>query len=133
MKFESFVVASVLSGGTSACLEHLIAQHLPDGSVIRSRAPAPRIKTAITNVHVFDGEHFGPRQAIIIDGEQVSTNVSGIESTIDAAGGYLIPGLIDSHVHISDTKGLEALTSFGVTTAMVMACRNYTACAPFEG
>jgi len=35
---------------------------------------------------------------------------------IDAKGQYLIPGLIDMHVHISDDKDVFALLSHGVTT-----------------
>jgi imidazolonepropionase-like amidohydrolase len=100
--------------------------------MIRKHEPPPRTKTAITNVHVFDGTRLTPLQTIIIDGEHISNDTSNIQTTVDGNGGVLIPGLIDCHVHISDVAGLEALTSYGVTTAMVMSCRNYTQCAPLR-
>jgi len=34
----------------------------------------------------------------------------------------LLPGLIDAHVHLRDRSTLEQLASFGVTTALDMAC-----------
>ena len=34
----------------------------------------------------------------------------------------LLPGLIDAHVHLRDRHTLEQLASFGVTTALDMAC-----------
>ena len=34
----------------------------------------------------------------------------------------LLPGLIDAHVHLRDRRTLEQLASFGVTTALDMAC-----------
>ncbi|KAL6872852.1 hypothetical protein J3F83DRAFT_731186 [Trichoderma novae-zelandiae] len=130
---QVLTLASVLSQGTLACVEHLLQERAPDpNAMVRRQEPAPRTKTAIKNVHVFDGTRLGPLQNIIIDGEHISNDSSNIETTVDGNGGVLIPGLIDSHVHISDVAGLEALASYGVTTAMVMSCRNYTQCAPLR-
>ncbi|KAL6886265.1 hypothetical protein HDV57DRAFT_490064 [Trichoderma longibrachiatum] len=126
-------LASILSQSTIACVEHLLQQRTPSpNSMIRKQTPTPRTKTAIANVHVFDGTKLTPLQTIIIDGKHITNDPSNIETTVDGNGGVLIPGLIDCHVHISDVAGLEALTSYGVTTAMTMSCRNYTQCAPLR-
>ncbi|KAJ5117610.1 hypothetical protein N7448_011242 [Penicillium atrosanguineum] len=47
-------------------------------------------------------------------------------------GGFLLPGLIDNHIHLSRLDSLETLTSYGVTTAMNMGCSNYTLCSAFR-
>ncbi|QYT02105.1 Amidohydro-rel domain-containing protein [Trichoderma simmonsii] len=130
---QLLTLAAVLSQGTFACLEHLLQERTPDpNDMIRRQEPAPRSKTAIKNVRVFDGTKLTGLQTVIIDGENISNDTSNIETTVDGNGGVLIPGLIDCHVHISNVAGLETLTSYGVTTAMVMACRNYTQCAPLR-
>ncbi|KAK0761372.1 hypothetical protein N5P37_006322 [Trichoderma harzianum] len=130
---QFLTLATVLSQGAFACLEHLLQERTPDpNDMIRRQEPAPRTKTAIKNVRVFDGTKLTGLQTVIIDGENISNDTSNIETTVDGNGGVLIPGLIDCHVHISNVAGLETLTSYGVTTAMVMACRNYTQCAPLR-
>ncbi|PNP84305.1 hypothetical protein FNYG_02330 [Fusarium nygamai] len=47
---------------------------------------------------------------------------------VNGAGKFLIPGLIDRHLHLSDVQSLEEFTSYGCTTAMHMNCGNYTQC-----
>ncbi|KAK3331598.1 hypothetical protein B0T19DRAFT_455847 [Cercophora scortea] len=130
MKLQHLVLAftAALSHYSEACLEHL-KERTDVPPLPRKHHPAPRTKTAITNVRVFDGEHISPPRRVIIDGAFISTDPTNIQTVIDAGGRVLIPGLIDSHVHVSTIQDLEALTSFGVTTAMVMACYNYTTCA----
>ncbi|KAL2070951.1 hypothetical protein VTL71DRAFT_13977 [Oculimacula yallundae] len=81
--------------------------------------PADHFKTAITNVLVWDGQKF-PRSrstVVFIDGVIADSNPVGA-AVINGNGGYLIPGLIDSHVRISDCSQLKALQKFGVTTAL---------------
>lgn len=130
---QLFTLAGVFSPGSLACLEHLMQERAPDpNDMIRRQEPTPRTKTAIKNVRVFDGVKLTAPQTVIIDGENISNDTSNIETTIDGNGGVLIPGLIDSHVHISSIAGLEILASYGVTTAINMACRNYTQCAPLR-
>ncbi|UKZ54097.1 hypothetical protein TrVGV298_007903 [Trichoderma virens] len=130
---QLLTLGAVLSQGALACVEHLLQERTPDPKdMVRRQEPAPRTKTAIKNVRVFDGTKLTGLQTIIIDGENISNDTSNIETTVDGNGGVLIPGLIDCHVHISDVAGLETLTSYGVTTAMVMSCRNYTQCAPLR-
>ena len=89
----------------------------------RNFSVPPRTKTALTNVRVFDGYHIHQSSTVVIDGSIISFNTCGVSSVIDGCGGILLPGLIDSHCHVSSLSDLEALSSYGVTTAMDMNCR----------
>jgi imidazolonepropionase-like amidohydrolase len=80
------------------------------------------IATTITNARVFDGERVIDGQNVTIDGTRilsVSSAVPAGAAVIDAKGGTLLPGLIDSHVH-TDTNGLHDALLFGVTTELEM-------------
>ncbi|PON27131.1 hypothetical protein TGAM01_v204080 [Trichoderma gamsii] len=130
---QLLTLAGLFLPGSLACLEHLTQERaLNPSDMVRRQEHAPRTKTAITNVRVFDGVKLTAPQTVIIDGENISNDTSNIETTVDGNGGVLIPGLIDSHVHITSIAGLEILASYGVTTAINMACRNYTQCAPLR-
>ncbi|KIK63645.1 hypothetical protein GYMLUDRAFT_57319 [Collybiopsis luxurians FD-317 M1] len=93
-----------------------------------NRSIPKRTKTAITNVGVFDGSTILPAQTVIFDGESITSDPSNIETFVDGTGKFLIPGLMDSHVHPGACDDLSALASFGVTTAFLMSCENYTQC-----
>src|ERR1022692_3819546 len=81
--------------------------------------------TAIINAHIFDGENVIEEKNILIDGDRI-LNVGGVvpdgEKIIDAHGAILMPGLIDSHVHI-DINGLRDALLFGITTELEMMGR----------
>jgi imidazolonepropionase-like amidohydrolase len=112
-----------------SCPHHLSAQdNNPYPTFVRRYAPEPRSKTAITNVRVFDGSCFTPPQTLFIDEGVITSNGQNVTTSIDATGQYIIPGLIDNHIHIGSVEGLENATSYGMTTAMNMACNNYTLC-----
>src|SRR5688500_15254130 len=79
---------------------------------------------AITNARIFDGERLIPRGTVVVkDGkiEAVGADVKVPEGAerIDAAGGTLLPGLIDAHTH-AFLGGLERALAFGVTTELDM-------------
>jgi imidazolonepropionase-like amidohydrolase len=78
-------------------------------------------RTAVTNVRVFDGRQLQPPGTVVIEGGRIGSDAAGAEA-IDGAGGVLLPGLIDAHVHLHDRHTLEQLSGFGVTTALDMAC-----------
>jgi imidazolonepropionase-like amidohydrolase len=82
--------------------------------------PAAAAKTALTNVRVFDGHGLRPPGTVVIEGDRIGTDPSGAE-VIDGAGGVLLPGLIDAHVHVRDQDTLRRLCGFGVTTVLDMA------------
>lgn len=86
------------------------------------------MKTLIKNVHVFkDGRNTDLTSVLIEDG--LITNIGDSSSTdkllevIDGNQGYLIPGLIDAHVHTTK-QGLHDALKFGVTTELEMMGRS---------
>ncbi len=87
------------------------------GSTLPSR---PSI-TVIENVHVWDGEKRIPNTSIIIEGRIISlTGDTTGAKRYNGNGGFLMPGLIDAHVHASNKLGLKTLALSGITTAFDM-------------
>ncbi|OBT87281.1 hypothetical protein VE02_02958 [Pseudogymnoascus sp. 03VT05] len=95
----------------------------------RSQSTPPTGKTALKNVRVFDGWRIREPSTVVIDGDSITFDPRGVWNTIDGEGGVLLPGLIDSHIHLSSLASLKTLSSYGVTTVMNMGCTNYTLCA----
>ena len=78
--------------------------------------------TAITNARVFDGECVIDEQTVVVDQTQIAAvggGVPGGATIVDARGGTLLPGLIDSHTHTS-LDSLRYALAFGVTTELEM-------------
>src|ERR1700689_2775142 len=79
--------------------------------------------TAITNVRVFGGERLGEPPTVVLQDGLVSASPSaGADGSevVDGAGGALLPGLIDTHVHVDQVSQLELSASWGVTTLLDM-------------
>jgi imidazolonepropionase-like amidohydrolase len=68
---------------------------------------------------VFDGGGLSEPQSIVIDGRVLGSD--GEHAQPGDAGGVLLPGLIDAHVHVRDRNTLKTLGAWGVTTALDMA------------
>jgi imidazolonepropionase-like amidohydrolase len=104
-------------------------RHVPINNKRRS-APTEVVKTAIEHVRMFNGWRFSVPQTICLDGGYIVDlgGCPGAQTTINGTGKFLIPGLIDSHVHLTDVQSLEDFTSWGCTTALHMNCANYTQC-----
>lgn len=96
-----------------------VATNYFDASNVKPCA-AP-VRTAIQNVHVWDGHQRIPNTTIVIEGRIISLtgNTAGAK-VVDGKGGFLMPGLIDAHVHASSDKGLDKMAHYGVTTAFDM-------------
>lgn len=85
--------------------------------------------TLITNARIFDGDSVISENAhVLIESgriKQISLETpipspTGC-SVVDASGCTLLPGLIDSHVHVyQDVDLLETAIQYGVTTVMDM-------------
>ncbi|RYO96170.1 hypothetical protein DL765_011651 [Monosporascus sp. GIB2] len=132
----AFLVFVALLQHSEACVQHARGSethHDAPTFMRRSHPAGPPSKIALTNVRVFNGYRIGTPETIVIDGDVIGKDLSGVKDAIDAKGRILIPGLIDSHIHIPDMAGLEELTSYGVTTALSMSCRNYTRCHALRG
>jgi imidazolonepropionase-like amidohydrolase len=97
--------------------------------------------TVIKNVRVFNGEALlGGAKTVVIEGAKIrsiadyrdDTNdddaydeLSGDDDDVSIVDGYgctLLPGLIDTHVHISSATELPTCARHGVTTVCDMAC-----------
>jgi imidazolonepropionase-like amidohydrolase len=136
-----FFLIALLHTSVNGCLSVHQARHEIDIAHIetqlnllgaRSQRTPPTGKTVLTNVRVFDGWSIGEPSTVAIDGDSITFDVGDIEHTIDGEGGILLPGLIDSHVHLSSLASLETMSSYGVTTVMNMGCMNYTLCSAFR-
>jgi imidazolonepropionase-like amidohydrolase len=131
------LVASLLAS-SQACLTAHIARATKDstsGNCVSSSVSANR-KFAIKNAEVFNGSGFQNAQTVIVSNGKIVT-IGGIIpagiNTIDGTGKFLIPGLIDNHVHPASCSNLAELAGYGVTTAINMACLNYTTCSQLKG
>ncbi|KAJ3766871.1 hypothetical protein FB446DRAFT_793706 [Lentinula raphanica] len=135
-KTLALILASLITTSYSCAGDHsqipLAQTRLPHrNNSCTSRVLSPQPKTtAITNVNVFDGYAFQPSQTILIQGSHIVPFAFpfAIDSIIDGTDKYLIPGLMDSHVHPETCEDLDALASYGVTTAMLMACYDQEKC-----
>jgi len=78
--------------------------------------------SSITNVRVFDGTALGaPTTVGIVDGVIASVGGDAIGTVFDGKGKTLLPGFIDTHVHVDDEEQLRQLLAHGITTAFDMA------------
>ena len=75
----------------------------------------------IENVRVFDGDSLRPPSTLVIDGAVIGRDPTDAAEVVDAKGGTLLPGLIESHAHPEDMTDIQSLTKYGVTTAFVLA------------
>jgi imidazolonepropionase-like amidohydrolase len=80
---------------------------------------------AVCNVRLFDGTQLVPGSTVVVENGvitalRIAPDPPGTQ-VIDGAGGVLLPGLIDAHVHLDGPGRLETLAGYGVTTALDMA------------
>jgi imidazolonepropionase-like amidohydrolase len=87
------------------------------------------VTTAFINVRVFDSEGLtAPSTLIVCDGVITNDVVGPADAEkVDGHGAVLLPGLIDSHVHIDTRCDLEQCIRAGVTTVLDMATRDLAA------
>ena len=78
---------------------------------------------AVTNVKVFDGNTLTEERTVVIDNGVIS-NATTADTVIDGGHGTLLPGFIDSHVHLSTLADLEQGTQWGCTTMLDMGSQS---------
>jgi imidazolonepropionase-like amidohydrolase len=78
---------------------------------------------AITNVKVFDGNALTEERTVVID-HGVISHATMADTTVDGQHGTLLPGFIDSHVHLSNVADLEQGTQWGCTTMLDMGAQS---------
>ncbi len=93
-------------------------------AVCVSSASAADSKLLIRGAGVFDGEKSVGQPDVLIEGGRIAAVGVGLDPAgarvIEARGHTLLPGLIDSHVHIIDPQAPRAAAVFGVTTELDM-------------
>ncbi|MBS7527944.1 amidohydrolase family protein [Fusibacter paucivorans] len=77
----------------------------------------------IRNVKIFDGIKITDQERVVIEHGVISAKKVG-DRIVHGNGGTLLPGLIDSHVHLYEQKNLEDMTRYGITTALDMGTRS---------
>jgi imidazolonepropionase-like amidohydrolase len=78
---------------------------------------------AITNVKVFDGNALTGERTVVID-HGVISDATTAERRVDGQHGILLPGFIDSHVHLRELAELEQGTHWGCTTMLDMGTQS---------
>lgn len=83
--------------------------------------------TALINVTVWDGERTITPGFVLWDGETITdvgradlVRFSSAVKLVDGKGGWVIPGLIDLHVHVDEVKTPELFVRYGVTSVRDM-------------
>lgn len=74
---------------------------------------------ALTHVKVFDGKELTEERTVVIDNGVISAATTA-DTIIDGQQGTLLPGFIDSHVHLASLADLEQGTRWGCTTMLDM-------------
>ncbi|HEY0812235.1 MAG TPA: amidohydrolase family protein [Pseudonocardia sp.] len=76
-------------------------------------------REALRAVQVYRDGAFGEPEDVVIHGGVIGSDPADGREV--ASGGYLIPGLIDCHIHLHGPETLTALTAYGVTSGMDMS------------
>ena len=123
-----FVFALVLA---SAALGRLSVDSPTFAQAGAQSFPIPQPGFAITNanvVNVVDGS-IQRNVTVIVRGGRIESVAAGAATsqltTIDARGRYVVPGLIDAHVHIANLRSLRTALESGVTTVRSAGVSSY--------
>ncbi|CAK7205472.1 hypothetical protein SEUCBS139899_008247 [Sporothrix eucalyptigena] len=81
-------------------------------------------KTTIENVAVFDGHQLRYGQTVAFADGVIVADATGARTVVNGEGFYLLPGLIDCHVHVHDADDLALLARHGITTCLDMGTGN---------
>ena len=130
--YLQILLCAILVFLTNACVHLGFSPQDINANLQRRAAFVPTTaKVGIKNVRIFAGTHFRPG-VLAISGDRITFNLKNVSTWVDGHGGYLLPGLIDSHAHPASVQDLHQLSSYGVTTVLNMACANYTVCASLK-
>jgi imidazolonepropionase-like amidohydrolase len=99
-------------------------------SVAQTATPARRM--VLLHANVIDGTGAAPQRdvAIVLDAGKIvsigiaSAQTSGLD-TIDLAGRWVVPGLIDAHTHIQTFAAMKRALESGVTTVRSASTPHY--------
>lgn len=110
---------------TLACkLAAIVAGTVAVTTVTLAQAPGPPAPLVLTNASVVDvttGEVRRGQAVVVRDGriDRVTADVASAPADvrrIDLAGRFVLPGLVDAHVHVAGPAAMRAALESGVTT-----------------
>ena len=87
------------------------------------------MKKIINNIRVFDGEKLTtPTNVVIEDGyiSNIGDETCEADEIIDGESKTLLPGFIDTHIHIDSRDNCVQAVKYGVTTLIDQMCENTT-------
>jgi imidazolonepropionase-like amidohydrolase len=98
-------------------------------AALKETTPNGKDTLVIEHVRVFDGQDVLPEVTVlVVDGGVFAVGVAlpvpQGATVVDGKGKTLLPGFIDSHVHVSAVSELEECAQFGVTTVLDMGCQD---------
>ena len=99
--------------------------------VAAQRGSLPQDPIAVVNAHVInvaDGTVQRNVTVLVRDGRIASVAAAAPQSgvkVLDARGRYVVPGLVDAHVHIANLRALRTALESGVTTARSAGVSSY--------
>lgn len=96
------------------------------GMTVEQKRRAPPL-TAIINANVWNGSGFAQNKTVVLLGGIISHANPYGAIVVDAKGGFLLPGLIDTHCHNQSCSYLNAMRQYDVTTALDMGTFPYSA------
>ncbi|MDD7793482.1 amidohydrolase family protein [Clostridium sp. 'White wine YQ'] len=79
--------------------------------------------TIIKNVKIFNGIECIEADKVVIENGYITDKAEG-DIEIDGSGCTLLPGFIDAHIHLYESKNLKEASMYGVTTMMDMGTRS---------
>ena len=85
------------------------------------------MKKTINNIRVFDGEKLSSLTNVVIENGYISSIgnvVFEADETIEGGGKTLLPGFIDTHIHIDSRDNCVQAVKYGVTTLIDQMCEN---------
>ena len=99
----------------------LIAIFLAAPLALGAQPPAAAKSIVIADVTIIDGTGAAPRphMTVVVRGGRITdllaagAGAPATDTTVDGAGRYLIPGLIDAHVHIGTTSWAREVDQLG--------------------
>lgn len=110
----------------------LAAQAAPTQAAPAQAAPAPKA-LVLVRANVIDGTGAAPQRdvTIVVENGRIARigpgrqPVAGAADTIDVAGRWVLPGLVDAHTHVQTLAGMRRALESGVTTARSASTPHY--------
>lgn len=76
-------------------------------------------RTRIENVRIFDGFRMSEATEVVFEGDRIVEGASA-DRVIDGGGKFLLPGLIDTHTHITKPRNAALSIRLGVTSTFAI-------------